>query len=169
MVRTRPRASSAVLFRERGLILLVLLLAMMLAAIAAMAGAQSWATALKREREEQLMFVGDQYRMAIGHYYYASPRGGSPMLPAQLGDLLADPRFLQSVRHLRRMYPDPITGGSEWGLVKRGNGIAGIYSLSEASPLKQSSFDSAYAGFEQRKSYREWIFIFTPVPIRNTQ
>ncbi|WP_372528016.1 type II secretion system protein [Piscinibacter sp.] len=148
--------------RTRGVMLLGLLLMLMLAAIAAMAAAEVWATTRQREREQELLFVGDQYRRAIRHYYYASPRGQARVLPAKLEDLLADNRFPQPVQHLRRLYPDPITDGAEWGLLMRGDRIAGVYSMSQAQPLKQTGFDGPNAGFETKSSYRDWVFLFLP-------
>ncbi len=148
--------------RTRGVMLLGLLLMLMLAAIAAMSAAEVWATTRQREREQELLFVGDQYRRAIRHYYYASPRGQARLLPAKLEDLLDDNRFPQPVRHLRRLYLDPITGSTEWGLVMRGDRIAGVYSMSQAQPLKQAGFDGANAAFEAKASYRDWVFLFMP-------
>jgi type II secretory pathway pseudopilin PulG len=148
--------------RAHGVMLLALLLMLMLGAIAAMAAAEGWATTRQREREQELLFVGSQYQQAIRHYYLASPRGRPRVLPAKLEDLLDDDRFPQPVQHLRRLYPDPITGSPEWGLVMRGDRIAGVYSLSQAQPLKQAGFDPADAAFEAKASYRDWVFLFVP-------
>ncbi len=117
-----------------------------------------WHTAAQREKETELLFVGDQYRRAIESFWQASP-GDQKRLPKKLDELLLDPRFPQTVRHLRRLYRDPMTGAAEWGLVKGANdGIAGVYSLSEASPLKTAGFPQRYAAFAAVPSYRDWTF-----------
>jgi hypothetical protein len=68
------------------------------------------------------------------------------------------------VRYLRRLYPDPITGKDEWGLVKSADGgFAGVYSLSEAAPLKTAGFAVRDATFEGKTKYAEWQFVFAPV------
>ena len=45
----------------------------------------------------------NQYERALRSYYNASP-GSVKTLPANLDDLLADPRHLGVVRHLRKDY-----------------------------------------------------------------
>lgn len=146
----------------RGVMLLGLLLMLMLGSIALLAAAEVWTTTRQREQESELLFVGEQYRQAIRRYYFAAAAGQGRTLPARLQDLLVDDRFEVPVHHLRRLYPDPITGRDEWGLVLVGDRIAGVHSLSDAVPLKQSGFAPAQAGFEARQAYKEWVFLFTP-------
>jgi hypothetical protein len=119
-------------------------------------------TAQQRERERALLWVGEQYRQAIASYHAASP-SRVPTYPTRLQDLLQDPRYAQPRRHLRRLYADPITGNSEWALLKApgaGAGIVGVASLSSAAPLKRHGFAPAQAGFEAAESYAEWRFVF---------
>ena len=159
--RHPSRTQRTHLTQRRGIVLLALLLAMMLGAIVAMAGAEAWGMSRQRERETELMFAGDQYRQAIRRYYFAAPRGQSRVLPARLEDLVEDNRSPETMHHLRRLYPDPITASADWGLVMRGDRIAGVYSQSESQPVKQAGFDAMHAGFEEKKTYRDWIFVFT--------
>jgi type II secretory pathway pseudopilin PulG len=119
-----------------------------------------WETAAKREKETQLLFVGNEYRKAITRYYLA----GKNQYPRALEDLLKDPRQPGTVRYLRRLYADPLTGKAEWGIVKAPDGgIAGVHSLSEEKPLKAANFKVRDAGFESAQSYADWKFIYTPV------
>jgi len=119
----------------------------------------AWHAAQKREKERQLLFVGNQYRQAIAAYYNRSP-GSVKQFPSTLNDLLMDPRQLVPTRHLRRIYPDPVTGKTEWGLVKtRDNRIMGVFSLSEDEPVKQSNFRGADKDFEGKMRYAEWRFV----------
>lgn len=119
-----------------------------------------WETAAKREKETQLLFIGNQYRQAITRYYLA----GKNQYPRALEDLLKDPRQPGTVRYLRRLYADPITGNAEWGIVKAPDaGIAGVYSLSEDKPLKIANFKQRDAGFDGSQTYSAWKFTYSPV------
>ncbi len=122
----------------------------------------TWHAAQKREKERQLLFVGNQFRQAIAAYYNRSP-GNVKQYPGTLGDLLKDPRQLVPQRYLRRVYPDPVTGKGEWGLVKtRDNRIMGVFSLSGDVPVKQSNFRGADKEFEGKMLYTEWRFTYNP-------
>lgn len=140
--------------------LLGLLIVLTLSGIALMAAVDVWTLQRQREREEQLIFVGNEYRQAILRYYFSAPSGSPRMLPSSLESLLEDDRYPNPVRHLRRLYPDPITGDSDWGVVHAGDRLAGVFSLSEAQPIKQAGFPSVYENFTGTSSYREWIFAF---------
>jgi type II secretory pathway pseudopilin PulG len=130
--------------------------------ITAAVAADVWHTGQKRENERQLLFIGNQFRQAIGHYYEQSP-GPAKTFPRNLGDLLRDPRTPGVARHLRRIYPDPMTGSEEWGLVRGASGeILGVFSRSEAVPLKKANFRKADASFESKERYSEWTFVYTP-------
>lgn len=147
---------------EHGFTLMGLLFLLAGLGVAMAALGTVWQTAAQREKEKDLLFVGEAYRRAIGSFWQASP-AGRQRLPENFQELLRDPRFPTTVRHLRRVYADPITGQAEWGLVRDArNGIAGVYSLSEAKPLKQAGFSRLQAGFEQAGSYRQWQFVFRP-------
>ena len=126
----------------------------------ALAG-EVWETAAKREKEAELLFVGNQYRGAIARYYQSSP-GGVKRYPSTLADLLKDPRQPSTRRYLRKLYPDPF-GSTEWGVVKAPDGgIAGVYSSSQAIPLKSGNFRQRDASFEEARRYSDWKFIYSP-------
>jgi type II secretory pathway pseudopilin PulG len=148
--------------RSRGFVLLVFLLALALIGIASMAAADVWSKTQQREREQQLLWVGDQYRLAIRHYYYAGPPGSGRVLPPSFAVLLDDDRFPVPVHHLRRLYPDPVTGSTNWGLLRVGDGIMGVYSPSDVVPLKQAGFSPQDQAFADKTSYHDWIFAFVP-------
>ncbi len=142
-----------------GLVLLGVLLLLVLSGVAALVGAEVWATAVRREQEEQLLYVGEQYRRAIESYWRETP-GRVKTLPGSLEVLLEDDRFPMPIRHLRRLYRDPFDAQAEWGLLKIDSGIAGVYSTSTAIPLKRHGFPARYAQFEDAKDYKQWRFVF---------
>jgi type II secretory pathway pseudopilin PulG len=118
-----------------------------------------WHTAAVREREAELLHIGQEYRKAIERYYLAGPR----QYPRNLADLVKDPRQPGTVRHLRRLYPDPITGKDDWRVVKAADGgIAGVASNSEDRPLKTAGFRVRDATLEGKAKYSDWQFIYAP-------
>jgi len=123
---------------------------------------ESWARIAQREKERELLWVGNQFRHAIGLYYHRSP-GGAKRYPERLEDLLADARTLTPQRYLRRIYLDPVTGKREWGVVRAPEGgITGVYSLSGASTLKRGGFGKADEKFAAGATYGDWRFVFEP-------
>jgi hypothetical protein len=108
------------------------------------------------------MFVGNQFRAAIGFYYERSP-GSVKRYPPTMDDLLKDSRQLATQRYLRKIYVDPITLKAEWGMVLAPNGgIMGVYSLSDKQPIKVANFPNGYEAFKGKQHYSEWQFIYLP-------
>lgn len=145
---------------SRGIVLLALLLTLALMAVALMGAVEVWSVERQRETEAELLYVGDQYRLAIEHYYYATP-GAGKMLPASIGDLVEDQRFPVPVRHLRRAYADPVTGEA-FELLRTGEQISGVVSSSTKSTIKRSGFSRADSAFERVETYNQWRFLFSP-------
>jgi type II secretory pathway pseudopilin PulG len=143
-------------FTYVGVLLAVALIGMLLAG-----AGQAWRTQAQREREAELLFVGDQYRAAIDSYVRASP--GAPEYPQRIEDLLEDRRLPSVRRHLRRPYRDPMTGSMQWDLLLAGQRIQGVASRSGEVPLRRS-FPSRYREFEDAASYRDWRFVSTGRP-----
>lgn len=133
-----------------------------------------WHDSAQRERENQLLFAGHQIRSAIIHYYEHAPPQAQKF-PMSLADLLRDPRQPNTVRHLREIYRDPMTGTADWGLVKTAAGeILGVYSKAAGEPIKQANFALADRAFAGARTYADWVFVFTPgrftaLPSRPTQ
>ena len=119
--------------------------------------------AAQREKEQELLFVGNQFRQAIASYYERSP-GGAKRYPRKLEDLLEDQRFPMVQRHLRRLYADPMTGAAQWGLVESPEGgIMGVHSLSQAAPLKTAGFAVRDSLLEGAGRYSQWHFSHAPL------
>lgn len=115
-----------------------------------------WQTSAKRERERELLFVGRQFRQAIIAYYQHSP--GAKNFPKELSDLLEDKRQPRKTRYLRRIYRDPLCNCDDWGLIKAGDSIIGVYSRSDGAPLIHSGFPAELKGFADAKNYSDWKF-----------
>jgi len=139
-------------FTYIGLLLGIAIMGYFMAAVS-----EVWHTAVKREREAELLFAGDQIRRALSRYAAASP--GVERYPRRLEDLLRDPRFPLPRRYLRQVYRDPMGASGEWELVKTGEFIIGVHSQSEDEPLKSAGFAFADRGFEDKKKYSEWMFM----------
>ncbi|NTV94324.1 MAG: type II secretion system protein [Thiobacillus sp.] len=123
------------------------------------AAAEVWLTEQQREKERELLFIGNQFRQALDQYYRNTP-GRALRYPLSLEDLLEDPRYPMPRRYLRKIYPDPMTRGTQWGLVTGPKGeIYGVHSLSEEAPLKKGNFKSADRDFEGKTRYSEWLFM----------
>jgi hypothetical protein len=84
------------------------------------------------------------------------------MYPPSLEVLEKDPRFLHRVRHIRRLYKDPVTGGDFVLIKDASGGITGVRSSSELEPFKKDGFPYEYANFANRKRYSEWEFVYKP-------
>jgi len=139
-----------------GFALLLLLIFIVLSMLALSSMVTVWTTAVRRERETELLFVGQQYRQAIESYYKSSP--GAGQLPSKLEDLLADTRRGVLMRHLRKLYADPMTGEANWALIMVGDRIAGIHSVSTGVPIKVAGLD--LVGAEAAAAYQDWKFVY---------
>jgi type II secretory pathway pseudopilin PulG len=145
--------------RESGFTYLALLFVIAFMGIGLALTGEVWRTAALRDKEAQLLYAGGQYRRAIERYYASGLR----QYPRALEDLLKDPRKPNTQRYLRRLYIDPVTGSPEWGIVKAPDGgIMGVYSLSEAKPVKTGGFDPRNRAFEGAEKYSDWKFVYDP-------
>ena len=146
---------------QRGFTYVGLLIAVALAGVALAAAGSLWSTTSKRDKELDLLFVGDQYRRAIGSYYEGTP--GAKRYPQRLEDLLEDKRLAVTRRHLRQVYADPMTGQPDWELVRLPDGaIVGVHSRSDAKPMKVANFAPSDQSFADAASYRDWVFAYAP-------
>lgn len=138
------------------------LLIIILAGFSLAEAGNAWSNIRKREREQELLKVGDKIREAIGNYYNHSP-GMVKQFPPTLEALLKDDRFPTPQRYLRKLYIDPTTGRTGWGILEApSGGVMGVYSLSPDRPFKTKGFPQMYESFENRKYYMEWIFAYLP-------
>ena len=145
-----------------GFTYLGLLFAVAIAGVGIAATGIVWSSAQQREKEAELLFIGNEFRRAIALYYNRTP-GAVKRYPATLEDLIKDSRYLSMQRYLRKVYRDPLTGKAEWGLVRAADGgVKGVHSLAEGRPIKQDRFAAANQAFAYAKRYRDWQFVFEP-------
>lgn len=97
--------------RQAGYAVIVVVLLLALVAIALTAAAPHVLTQGRREREEELIFRGEQYRRAIGLFNRKFGR-----LPLSLDELL----YTSQLSFLRRAWPDPMSAKGEWRVIRVG-------------------------------------------------
>lgn len=118
-----------------------------------------WADRVQREREQDLLRVGQLYAQAILAYHRGSP-GSDKTWPKSLEDLLLDPRMLGTVRYLRAPYGDPMVPGQPFGIVRAADDtIRGVYSTSAATPFQQGRVDLGVTVLAPAQHYSDWQFI----------
>jgi len=127
--------------------------------ISMMALSTHWMMDSQRSKEEELLAIGREMKRAIGSYYESSP-GSLKTYPKELTDLLEDKRYLGMRRHLRKLYIDPMTNQTNWGIVPAPDGgIMGVYSTSTKQPINKNNFAVSEEEFRQAPTYQEWRFV----------
>lgn len=146
-------------FTYIGLLVTVVILGLMLTAVSKVCSVTE-----QRERETQLLFVGDEIRMGIAGYYASGHH-----YPQSLQDLLGDPSSSIPRRYLRRLYRDPMTGYADWTLVAApGGGIMGVASSSKLTPIKRTGFTQIDVSFTNTDCYCYWQFVYEPRYVRTS-
>lgn len=147
---------------QRGFTLLAVIAAMLLLALASQKVMVVLSQQAQREREAELLHIGAAFAQAIGTYYESSP-GTVKRWPANLSDLVDDKRFVGIRRHVRQVYADPVTRTEAWGLVKASDGgIAGVYSLSDATPIRAGAQQVGNLYLPAASRYADWQFVYQP-------
>ena len=142
-------------FTYLGLIILVSVIGMVGAATLKIGALMQRAQA-----EEELLDIGAAFSAALQSYAQVTPKG-QPLQPPSLQELLKDPRTPALRRHLRKIFVDPVTASTEWGIVYQADkvGVVAVYSRSHARPLKIGNFDARFVGFDARQQLSDWKFV----------
>ncbi len=141
-------------FTYIGLLIAVVILGLALSGIGTV-----WRTQAQREREQELLYIGREFRAAIASYYGS----GTHQYPQTIEDLLEDKRWPEPHHHLRRFYADPMTGNQDWTIIRVDMmGITGIASSSAREPIKKTGFEPGEDIFKDAACYCDWQFVFTP-------
>jgi len=95
--------------REAGYALLMVVFMASVMLIVAMAAAPNIITQGRREKEEELIWRGEQYARAVRLYYHKNGR-----FPQSVQDLV---KAKNEIRFLRKAYPDPMNPDGSWRLI----------------------------------------------------
>lgn len=147
--------------RQSGFTLLTLLVAMSVMLILMTAAFEMWSSVMRREREEELIFRGEQIVQSIRLYRKKFPGAFPPSL-----------KMLHEQKFLRRLYKDPMSEKGEWNLVLLAPGAEKSFVIvpdtehkaSGGQPLRivgvasQSKEKSARIYKEGADTYDKWLF-----------
>ena len=141
-------------YKQTGLAYLAVLFLVAAIALSMAVVTQNQDTQLKREKEQDWLYVGKQYERAITSYYQLSPNG-LKALPNNVDDLLTDKRFVAPVHHLRKAYLDPLTNQQWVQLMNEDNQLTGVVSTLPQAILSSTianTFQANQAGTIARYS-----------------
>ena len=158
----QPIVSGKNISRDKGFAYVALLASMTVIALLLSSVSVNQSHQAKRERETQLLFIGEQFRNSLASYYLVSQQEND-RFPKTLSQLLVDNRALKPRHHLRQIYRDPITQSYHWGLVLNTNKqIIGVYSLSNELLLKSKLPEFAVLVSDGQATYSDLKFIYQP-------
>ena len=143
---------------QQGFAWLFVLMMLAVASAAASVVAQRWSDQSSREKERQLLRIGDAYARALAEYRASSP-GSDKHYPPTLEQLVLDTRFVGIRRHLRTLYADPLTGQADWVLLRDGRGdIVGVRSRCEQRPWARTPQQLDHTDLPAAERYADWVF-----------
>lgn len=99
--------------RKEGYTLIILMVAISVLSIGLLVAIPVWQTQIQREKEEELIFRGQQYVEAIRLFQMKHPG----TFPKTLEQLVEE-------RCLRQLYKDPMTDHGEWNVILHSEGVA---------------------------------------------
>lgn len=144
---------------QRGYSFVAVLVLLALCMLGLSVAGPMWSQQVRREREQELLRIGNLYAEAIAAYYHSSP-GSLKQYPQRLEQLLVDTRYVGMRRYLRTLYADPVNPGQPWGLVLNAEQrIVGVYSRSEQAPIAEGVQELAATQLEPARRYADWKFI----------
>ena len=99
--------------KKKGYILLILMFGVFMLSIGLLVAVPVWQTQIQREKEEELIFRGNQYVEAVRLFQTKNP--GS--FPKSLDELFEE-------KCIRKLYKDPMSEDGEWNIILPYSGIA---------------------------------------------
>ncbi len=164
---SRPRLSRTV--GDEGFLMVALLIGMAVTAVWMSALLPTWRQQAQRQREDDLIFRGEQYARAIA--LFATKNNGA--LPTSIDDLVQQ-------RYLRRKWKDPMTGKDfmllgSGAVTTPGPGRAGgTPSPPQTSGLAAAGIRGVYSEstdtsiriYNNAQQYNQWIFDYQAALLR---
>lgn len=92
---------------KKGYILTATIVMVVILSISMAMIAEKWTYVVKREKENELLFRGEQYAQAIRRFYLTHKR-----YPFKLEELVES-----YPRCIRKLYPEPFSKDGEWGII----------------------------------------------------
>lgn len=112
--------------RQGGYTYLWVLIAVAVLGVGLVAQAEVGVASTHRARMAQADWAGAQYARAIASYFELAP-GGVKAFPLRLDELTEDRRGPTVRRHLRQLYPNPLSGDGRWTPIRAAGGaIVGV-------------------------------------------
>jgi hypothetical protein len=167
-IHTPPlrRASSIKISAEpgsnSGYMMVILVFAVTVLTIGLMVAVPVWQTQMQREKEEELIFRGNQYVEAIRLYQQKNPG----VFPDRLQDLLEE-------KCIRRLYEDPMTEAGEWNVVLFYQESSSVGKVMVASQRDLRSLDhpqiigvvsqsnkKSKKIYNRQETYDRWLFFY---------
>ena len=153
---------------NRGFTYIAVMILVVVIGIALSMTGRYWSTVAQLEKEEELLFRGDQIRKGIEQYYKwtAQKHGGQGLYPESFEELLKSKFSMAPKRSLRNIYIDPMTGKADWVVFTdpASKRMMGVRSSSNDEPLKVSNFPFIYKDFEGKTKYSDWVFVYRAQP-----
>lgn len=146
---------------QRGMLVIGVLALIALSALTAVQAGPRWIDARQRANEEELLFVGEQYRLAIESYWRETPNAIHKM-PTSIDDLILDKRFPFPKRHLRKEFRDPLAPEQGLAEIRDGGALIGVYSKAEGTPYRQAGLTGVQKSFNGAQRYADWKFSYVP-------
>jgi type II secretory pathway pseudopilin PulG len=158
---------------KNGYTLLILLFVIAALVIGLMVAVPVWQTQIQREREEELIFRGNQYIEAVRIHQLKNPGKFPETLEALLDE-----------KCIRRLYTDPMTPSGEWNLILLYSGapsqkqgapqkilIAPQNALSSVSNpqiigVVSASTKRSIKIYNEQETYDMWLFYYGQDPDR---
>lgn len=159
--------------KQKGYTLLILLFVIAALIIGLLIAVPVWQTQIQREKEEELIFRGNQYIEAVRIHQIKNPGKFPETLEAMIDE-----------KCIRRLYPDPMTSSGEWNIIllypgapsqKQGASqkilIAPLGALSsEDNPqimgVVSSSPKKSIKIYNEQVTYDMWLFYYGQDPDR---
>jgi type II secretory pathway pseudopilin PulG len=127
---------------QRGFTYILLLWWVAISGVLLAALGQQWLMESRRQKEAEFVFRGTEIGTALGRYQDVTPIGQLPG-PLSMADLLEDKRGPKTLRHLRQLWLDPITG-KPWVFEREQGRIVAVHSASKAKPIRPPDGVDAY-------------------------